>query len=108
MRDRCLTLLLALVAWFVVPAAPRVVAADGGPAIQYAARTATSPATIERATDGSDRRARPEQGNAALPGATMDVPFAAVALAPALLALGDEPFVPRTRSSAQPRGPPVA
>jgi len=108
MRDRCLTLLLALVAWFVVPAAPRIAMADGGPAIQSTAGVAASPAKAERATDGSDRRARPEHGDDALSGASPELPIAADLLASAARFPRDGAFVPRSRSSAQPRGPPTA
>src|SRR5687767_14364912 len=108
MRGRCLTLLLAVVAWFVVPAAPRVAEAEGGPAARYAARATTSPAIVERATDRSDRRARPQSDDAAVPGTAHELPIAAALFARVRLAHREAPLLPRTRSSAQPRGPPVA
>jgi hypothetical protein len=107
MRGRCLTLLLAFVAWFMVPAAPRVATAPAGPAIHHVA-TPGSPATVERASDRSDRRVRPEFGGDVLPGSQFALPILAAAPAASSSPALDTPFVPRTRSSAQPRGPPVA
>ena len=107
MRGRCLTLLLALVAWFMVPGAPGIASAHGGPTIQYVAGPASA-ATVERPTDRSDRRVRPELGDDGLPSSTFELPIAAVAVALASPIVVDDPFVARTRSSAQPRGPPVA
>jgi hypothetical protein len=108
LRHRCLTLLLALVAWCVVPATPRIAATDGGPTTQYAARIAATPVTLERATDRRDAGTRPEEGDDALPRPSFDPPHAAVDLAPGPREGDDGPFVARTRSSAQPRGPPLA
>jgi hypothetical protein len=108
MRQRCLTLLLALVAWIVVPGAPRIVHATTGTPSCLAATAGTSPGALERTSDHSDRRARPEQRHDATT-ATRFAALAAVGVDIDAVQLDrDDDLVATQRSSALPRGPPVA
>jgi hypothetical protein len=107
MRQRCLTLLLALVAWIVVPGVPRIAHAASGAPSCLAATTGTSPGVIERATDASDRRARPEQRHDGVDAARVCAPALVGVDADAVLLLRDDVLVAVQRSSALPRGPPL-
>jgi hypothetical protein len=108
MRQRCFTLLLALLAWMVVPAAPRLAAASPTPASMHAAAGPSAPGAIERASDRSDRRVRPESRHDALPGAAaVAIPSGSI-VAFVLLFDREATFVARPLVAALPRGPPLA
>ena len=107
-RQRCFTLLLALLAWIAVPAAPRLAAAGPTPASMHAAAGPGAPGAIERASDRSDRRARSESRHDALTGAAaVAIPSASIASL-VLLLDREATFVARPLVAALPRGPPLA
>jgi hypothetical protein len=108
LRQRCFTLLLALLAWIVVPTAPRLAAAGPTPASMHAAAGPGAPGAIERASNRSDRRARPESRHDAMTGAAaVAIPSASIASF-VLLLDRDATFVARPLVAALPRGPPLA
>ncbi len=108
MRQRCFTLLFALLAWIVVPAAPRLAAAGPSPANVHAAAGPSVPGAIDRASDRTDRRVRPESRHDALPGAAAGTIPAGSIASFVLLLDRDATFVARPLVAALPRGPPLA
>jgi len=104
-RVRCLSLLLALLAWIVAPAGLRTAGAAATVATAAIAATPT-PGAIERGTAESDLRVRPDDLDDGVPPTRSIVRLAASALA-VERPLPDAPFVAPPRRSAQPRGPPI-
>jgi hypothetical protein len=107
MRDRWPTLLLALLAWFMVPAAPRAAAAVPAAATISAATAAAATAVIRSAPDPSERRVRFAAPPVIAGGAALELPTAASAALPNAAFAPADAVVARTHISARPRGPPL-